>query len=92
MTGNSAVLVDNVRYNVQPKCLREMIFRGLRFCWDFANITSAKVIVQWKRLNRDASGVMVLSRISDYPDYPMQYLLLDMNLFRKRLQIKRLLL
>ena len=27
--------------------------------------------IQWKPLNRDASGVKFLSRISDYPDYPM---------------------
>ena len=38
-------------------------------------------MIQWKPLNRDASGVRILSRITDCPDYPMQFLLLDMNLF-----------
>ena len=41
----------------------------------------ARVMVQWKRRNRDASGVRILSCITDCPDYPMQFLLLDMNLF-----------
>ena len=40
-----------------------------------------KFPIQWKPLNRDASGVRILSRITDCPDYPMQFLLLDMNLF-----------
>ena len=32
---------------------------------------------------RNASGVMILSRITDCPDYPMKLLLLDENCYKK---------
>ena len=41
-------------------------------------------------MKKNASGVRILSRITDCPDYPMQFLLLNMNLFQKYVPIKRI--